>query len=166
MAQRYFRRMQDSNPVLQRKLRGHREWIAAKYANDAEYRLGALERQAIWWKNNSQSQCMRKWLGRRTQTELDKFMWKTHVPVLFAEAVRKTCASCGASNRRGSRTWWRRLASAETEHESSSEATLEPQHETGSEVFDCHQCYTRDMKKAMPIGHEDFVFGKGRYPEP
>ena len=163
MAQRYYRLMEDSNPILERQLRQSREWKAARYASDPEYLLEVRRRHAEWWGNNSQSQNLRQWVGRRTQSELDKFMWKTHVPVVFAEAVRKTCASCGESRRRGSRTWWRRLLSAETEPKSSSEATPEPQHETGPEVFDCHTCYTKGgMRRAMPIGHEEFVFGNNR----
>ncbi|KEQ68023.1 uncharacterized protein M437DRAFT_62374 [Aureobasidium melanogenum CBS 110374] len=157
--------MEDTDPLLMNRLRKNREWKAAK-ASDPEYRLKTLKRQAAWDLRHRQSKLMRRWLECCTQTELEKFVWKTHVPVFFAEPVRKTCVSCGFSKRRGSRMWWQRLASAETEPKSASAAKPVSQHETGTEMFNCHTCYTKDMSKAMPSGHEDFVFGNGHYPEP
>lgn len=166
MAQRYYRLMEDTNPILEKRSRLAREWRAAK-ANDPEYRQVDLKRKAAWLERNCQSQHLSRWLRRRTSTELKQFVWKTHVPVVLPQAVRKTCASCGASHRSGSKVWWRRLALAETEPNSSSEADQpEPQHETGAGVFDCHKCYTTDMRKALPLGHEDFVFGNGHWLKP
>lgn len=165
MARRYLRSLEDTNPILEKKLRKSREWNAEK-ASDAEYRLKKNQYGATWWTKNSQRQNMRRWLERRTQTELNRFTWKTHVPVVFAEAVRKTCASCEASHRRGLTVWWQRLASAETKPESVSEAESESQREIGFGVFDCHRCYTKDMQNALPLGREDFVFSKGRSLKP
>lgn len=166
MAQSYYRLMEDTNPILERRSRVVREWQAAK-ANDPEYRQVDLKRKAAWFERNSQSQLLSQWLRRRTSTELEQFVWKTHVPVVLPQAVRKTCASCGASHRSGSKVWWRRLASAETAPKSPSEADQPgPQHETGVEIFDCHKCYTTDLRKALPLGHEDFVFGHRRFLKP
>lgn len=166
MSRSYYRSLEDTDPSLQKRLRYKREWHAAKQS-DSEYRLRNNQRRAIWWKANSQAESLRKWVTRRTQTELNEFTWKTHVPVVFAEPVRKTCVSCGLSRRRGSRVWWQRLTLAEKKPESVSEAESGSQHESGSGAFDCHKCHTKDMKNnVLPLGHEDFVFGEGRSLEP
>ncbi|KAH0294737.1 hypothetical protein KCU62_g449, partial [Aureobasidium sp. EXF-3399] len=116
----------------------------------------------IWWREYLDSKRPRtkeyldnmKRTGRYAQlketglaNKREAFEWKTHLPVVYPERVRKTCSTCHAYHAHGARLWWQDL------HD--------------PDKFVCQICYTKNgIAAAMPKGHEDFVMGSGKWPKP
>ncbi|KEQ99645.1 hypothetical protein AUEXF2481DRAFT_188364 [Aureobasidium subglaciale EXF-2481] len=147
----WYRNLESRGPeVVERCLRRARERVAAIRADPVK-RQKIAEAYKLRYATGPYRPgiLMRSWV--LNCSDLDAFRWKTHTPIIHAQAVRQTCASCGKSNRRGSRLWWRR-------HQETSSADLE--------LYDCHSCYTKDIKAAMPMGFEGHVWGFGATPKP
>jgi len=51
------------------------------------------------------AQNMAKWLLRLSVNSREAFVWKTHSPMTYPEAVRKICSICLSYPARGSRIW-------------------------------------------------------------
>lgn len=165
---RYYR--ENNREHHPEKFERYRELSKAKRQRP-EYRRREQEyhRQLYADRNYAQRQQMAHWFLHRCP-DRDLFQWKSHVPIVYDERIRKTCTSCGRSHGAGARLWWKWRHHASPEKQPDSTGLETRTDSTDHEPYDCHQCYTNgmsDMSRIMPVGHESHVFGIGmKYPEP
>jgi hypothetical protein len=125
----------------QRRLLQIAVWKRNSYQNNPEYRQKDLTasrlRHAEYRKTSEpyyRTKNMWKWAGRYSWFR-EQLPWRSHIPILFAQKTRHSCASCGVSRIDGSKLWWK---SAKTDSHT------------------CHSCYTKaHWNEAMPEGFGD-----------
>lgn len=124
----------------------HRGWIAqnrdkirasvAKQVASRDFeKLYHAPRRARWASDNHYKQraSLRRWLEQRPWAR--DLTWRTHRPILSEKTVRY-CGGCRIT--RPLKLWWQ---------------------DQKTDEFLCHPCFTSDWSRALPIGHEDKVFG-------
>ena len=166
----WARRYHENKEHHPEKFERYRELSKARRQRpEVRRREQEYQRQLYADRNYAQRQQMAQWLLRRCP-DRNLFQWKSHVPIVYGERVRKTCTSCGRSYRAGARLWWKRRHHASPEKRPDSTGVENRTDSTDHELYDCHQCYTNgmsDMSRSMPVGHESHVFGIGmKYPKP
>ena len=109
----YYRKMED--PVFRRQSsdrttpRTNDRFSQMK--RQGTYELYRKSRQAYFldrWHNQPNIRFghnMSKWLLRLSVDPRKAFDWKTHLPVVYLERVRKTCSICLSSYKIGARVW-------------------------------------------------------------
>jgi hypothetical protein len=65
-----------------------------EYASYLEKRNASLKARYHNQPGFKFSNCMLKWLLRLTGNPREAFEWKTHLPMIYQERVRKTCSTC------------------------------------------------------------------------
>lgn len=75
----------------------------------------------------------------RYQWPLQQLTWKTHIPKITQEKVKRACSSCDRHENRGLRLWWKRR-------------NPEP---ADADLYDCFACfYTSNPGHVAPIEYE------------
>jgi hypothetical protein len=76
---------------------------------------------------------------RRYDWPLQHLTWKTHIPEITEEKVKRACSSCGRYKTHGLRQWWKRR-------------DPEP---PNADLYDCFTCfYTLNPEHVVPVEYE------------
>lgn len=109
----YYRKMEDpayrdqecarnrpKTAIYRAKMRASTE--SPEYAHFLAVRRASSRKH---YKETSESSSMARWLRSLSVDQREAFNWKTHLPVVYPERVRKSCSTCLASYMHGAKLW-------------------------------------------------------------